>query len=221
MTESVQGPERLAALIGEWEGRKPPDTVDRDMAKWLLAHGLSLPDSGDALRAEPRYNQPNNVVACVSCKRPVHVSALNAIRCEQCKEPSAPWALLEAIRPFTVLVEAEIERLTREEETNLHAITVCLVTQRLAQGGNHEKLEYATELGHVTVGDLLLLQALYRKTVPASAPDGLRDRDALWCKALIATLDSEEVETTLRWFNEHRPDAARAALGSAPRETPE
>jgi hypothetical protein len=28
--------ERLAALVGEWEGRKPPDTVDRDMAAWLL-----------------------------------------------------------------------------------------------------------------------------------------------------------------------------------------
>ena len=38
----VQGPERLAALIGEWEGRKPPDTVDRDMARWLYARGVSI-----------------------------------------------------------------------------------------------------------------------------------------------------------------------------------
>ena len=48
MTESVQGPERLAALLSacpfvrssQWRGT----------AEWLLAHGVSLPDSGDAPR---------------------------------------------------------------------------------------------------------------------------------------------------------------------------
>ena len=56
MTESVQGPERLAALLleryGNWYGADPSDqqAVDgaRDDAAWLLARGVSLPDSGDA-----------------------------------------------------------------------------------------------------------------------------------------------------------------------------
>lgn len=33
-----------------------------------------------------KYNWPNNRVACVSCKKPVTVTALNAIRCDRCKE---------------------------------------------------------------------------------------------------------------------------------------
>jgi hypothetical protein len=31
----------LAALIGEWEGRKPPDTVDHDFAAWMVRHGVT------------------------------------------------------------------------------------------------------------------------------------------------------------------------------------
>ena len=52
MTESVQGPERLAALL--YQGASGEAQVSwMEMAKFLLAHGVSLPDSGDAPRAEP------------------------------------------------------------------------------------------------------------------------------------------------------------------------
>jgi hypothetical protein len=72
MTDSVQGPERLAALLrthpmfGPIEddtasptqrGRDEIDSAQRrqradGLAEWLLARGVSLPDSGDAPRAE-------------------------------------------------------------------------------------------------------------------------------------------------------------------------
>lgn len=44
--------DRLAALIGEWEGRKPPDTVDHDMAAWLIGRGVRIrPPTDPDLRA--------------------------------------------------------------------------------------------------------------------------------------------------------------------------
>jgi hypothetical protein len=51
MTESVQGPERLAALLDELS-RVPPYRTNQEKAEWLLAHGVSLPDSG-----EPTYQE--------------------------------------------------------------------------------------------------------------------------------------------------------------------
>ena len=84
--------------------------------------------------------------------------------------------LLRAIEPFTVLVESEIARLTRDE-TNLHAITVCLVTQKYDLAYEHKKFVYATELGHVTIGDLLLLQTLYRQAVSVSHPGDQRTNE--------------------------------------------
>lgn len=38
-----------------------------------------------ALRAERDRRYPNNVVACVNCKSPVVVTAINAIRCAECE----------------------------------------------------------------------------------------------------------------------------------------
>ena len=51
MTESVQGPERLAAMLDELS-RVPPYRTNQEKAEWLLAHGVLLPDSGDAPRLE-------------------------------------------------------------------------------------------------------------------------------------------------------------------------
>ncbi len=48
--ESLQGPERLAALLDEMFNLED-DMTTRDEAAWLLARGVSLPDSGDAPRA--------------------------------------------------------------------------------------------------------------------------------------------------------------------------
>lgn len=42
--------------------------------------------------AEAERTIRNNVVACVNCKRPVDVTALNAIRCDQCSPGAAPVA---------------------------------------------------------------------------------------------------------------------------------
>jgi len=32
-------------------------------------------------------------------------------------------------------------------------------------------------------------------------------RDVLWCKAIVATLDTRQIEAVTRHFNENRPDA--------------
>ena len=46
---AVQGPERLAALLREAANGEAQASWAK-MAEWLLAHGVSLPDSGDAPR---------------------------------------------------------------------------------------------------------------------------------------------------------------------------
>ena len=46
------------------------------------------------------------------------------------------------------------------------------------------------------------------KAENAALRQPLRERDVLWCKALIATLDARQIEAVTRHFNEHRPDAA-------------
>lgn len=37
-------------------------------------------------------------------------------------------------------------------------------------------------------------------------PPAIRERDQLWCMALINTLSMEDMGKVLQWFNEHRPD---------------
>lgn len=38
----------------------------------------------EAIGAPPGWNELNNVVACVNCKQSAKVTALNAIRCDEC-----------------------------------------------------------------------------------------------------------------------------------------
>ena len=88
-TPGSSSPHDMETLGDFWRGDVK---LTDDERRWVRV-ALDVQEPRDAPRAKPRYNQPNNVVACVACKRPVYVSALNAIRCEQCKEPSAPRAL--------------------------------------------------------------------------------------------------------------------------------
>lgn len=111
--------ERLAVLL---KICRDAGYVVEETATYLAACGVTPAEAPPTAG----WNAHNNVVACVLCKQPVQVTALNAIRCEKCVE--AP---------------------------------------------------------------------------PTAA---LRDRDAQWCKALLAVLDTKEIEIVLRWFNANRPD---------------
>ena len=48
------------------------------------------------------------------------------------------------------------------------------------------------------------VEALRGGTEPS--PDAIRDRDALWCRALIGALDTDDVHAVTKLFNELRPD---------------
>ena len=43
-------------------------------------------------------------------------------------------------------------------------------------------------------------------TARPGAADAIRERDLLWLKAMIATLDLRLIELVVRWFNANRPD---------------
>jgi hypothetical protein len=47
------------------------------------------------------------------------------------------------------------------------------------------------------------------KSLMANLDRRIRDRDELFAKALIATLDPKDMERVLMWFNTNRPDQAK------------
>lgn len=62
-----------------------PSGSDRNAIVAYLHNTLAFADA-----SRPQY--PNNVVACVQCKKPVTVNALNAIHCEACTADPYPHA---------------------------------------------------------------------------------------------------------------------------------
>jgi hypothetical protein len=174
------------------------------------AAGVSLPDSGDAPPKPPTaYDEPpfewhySGADIEVRFAPDGSVSAFAENAGEGSAPPSEPESI-EAIRSDEAVRDAFVECYTLQGIVAVNGMNVT--PEQIADWDRVESALIRAILARAGVG-----------SAPPSAPDGLRDRDELWCKALISTLDSEEVETTLRWFNEHRPDgAARAALGSAP-----
>lgn len=64
---------------------------------------------------------PNNQVACVNCKSPVKVTALNAIRCDKCSD--LKWHYLGILDPKAFVEVAEILRSESDAFLNNETLT--------------------------------------------------------------------------------------------------
>lgn len=132
-----------------------------------LSRGLGgcncLPDFGAPARIWIRHGTDVFHVSVPDADEYVHAS-LAVPRGAAEQEGERRIAELEAaLRPFAAYIRSAVERLEREE-TSPELITVTLVTERYREGSAHEKLEYATVLGHVTLGDLRRATLILRST---------------------------------------------------------
>jgi len=59
--------------------------------------------------------------------------------------------------------------------------------------------EVCRKAGYITFADAFA-------ALEAQVAEAQLARDVLWCKALVATLDTRQIERVTRCFNENRPD---------------
>ncbi len=64
----------------------------RDLQSHEAVHGCDINVEwiekllADIIKEQTDIGRVSNIVACVNCKKPVHVTALNAIRCDECSK---------------------------------------------------------------------------------------------------------------------------------------